>query len=83
MMKPQFNTLSAKEILRKVTEQGFLIDLYGGHQENIPLTKIDKINDGHYTVNSTLRSPINCFSARKFGETIQRIEKQTKIEIFK
>lgn len=83
-MKTPYQELSPRELLKKVTEQGFLIDLYGGHNNKaLSFAILNKLNNNHYTIDSNLKKTISCFCPQKFADTLHKIEKQTKIDIFK
>ena len=77
-----FKQLNLQNVLKWIEDQGLSIDFKGGHKENIGFSVLQKINNKQYIIDTNHKT-INCFSGEKFTKTIEKIEKQTKVILFK
>ncbi len=78
-----FKKLNLERFLKWIEQQGLSIDYKGGHKEDIKFSVLQKINNKQYIIDTNHKKTINCFSGEKFTKTIQKIEKQTQVTLFK
>ena len=79
----KYKPLDPIRFLEKLNTIGIELDFIGGRSEEAQFSVLDKLNEFTYNIYTNHKNTISCFSGSKFWKTIETIEDELKVSLFK
>ena len=79
----KINKLDPIRFLEKINKLGIKLDFIGGKSEEIQFNVLDRLNEFTYNIHTNHKSTISCFSGETFWKTVETIESEMKVSLFK